>query len=828
VEHGAKAFEKGRYRPMYAGANMGHPSSVVSRRREISDSVFIVYRVLLACVFALALVTSAVAQTPGPDEQRWAWGAGVLPPTNTPAAQQPSHAAEGPLGDDVPAVPIQPLAQQARRLQAALEFLGQPFPKSTQEALNKALSEHDDQAATNSLQMALDPFVLAIVDINAESRVKVQRGPADAALIQGGSRFFLVKVINRAGVTSPLVAASPNSGNVYIRSTSDPSPPMVLTESDVRDRWANISIVKTPPMQKQLSGLPVEYQLLEVYSRDAGKRSAEISFNVGQGTQDIGFRNDILVLFHAEPEHQIKLHIVDETGRPTMASLTIRDRSNRVYPNPSKRLAPDFFFQPQIYRSDGESISLPPGDYTIVSTGGPEYRAQTSEVSVDSTTPQELSFKLDRWIDPAELGWYSGDSHVHAAGCSHYQNPAEGVLPKDMMRQIQGEKLNIGAVLTWGPDYYYQKQFFSGHDDPLSQNKAKMHYDLEVSGFPSSHAGHLVLLGLKDQDYPNTKKIEDWPTWDMPILKWAKSQDAVVGFAHSGWGLEVADDKVPSFQMPAFDGIGANEYIVDVTEPNTVDFISAGDTPDVWELSIWYHTLNVGFRTKIAGETDFPCIDDARVGEARSYVKGDGPLSYENWIDGIRSGRSYVSEGRAHLMDFTIDGTELGTHASEVNLSAAGTVHASVRVSALLDELPNAEIKALSYDKKPYWAIERARIGDSREVPLELVVNGKVVAQKKILADGTIRKVSFDVPIAESSWVALRILPAAHTNPIFVMVGKKPICASRASAQWDLDAVHQAWTQKAPRISASEQAAARAAYDHAEGVYKQLLTACTQ
>ena len=85
---------------------------------------------------------------------------------------------------------------------------------------------------------------------------------------------------------------------------------------------------------------------------------------------------------------------------------------------------------------------------------------------------RNLSFQLDRWIDPAEFGWYSGDSHVHAAGCSHYQNPAEGVLPKDMMRQIQGEKLNIGAVLTWGPDYYYQKQFFSGHDDPLSQSKA--------------------------------------------------------------------------------------------------------------------------------------------------------------------------------------------------------------------------------------------------------------------------------------------------------------------------------------------------------------------
>ena len=786
---------------------------------------------LLVLLVAGSALTCAVAQTSGPDKQRPAWETGISDPVNTATASTSSEhhhadAAGALLGDDLPAVPIQPLAQQVRRLEAALEFLGQPFPKSTQDGINRALSEREDRAAANSLQQALDPFVLAVVDINAESRVKVVRGPAEAALIQGGSRFFLVKVINRAGVTSPLAAVSPNSGDVYIRSRFDPSPPMVLTESDVRDRWASISIVKSPPMEKELSGLPVEYQLLEVYSRDAGQRSADISFNVGQGTQDIGFRNDILVLFHAQPEHQIQLHISDETGRPTMASLTIRDRFNRVYPNPSKRLAPDFFFQPQIYRSDLESLSLPPGDYTIVSTGGPEYRAQVKEVSVDTDSPRELSFKLDRWIDPAEFGWYSGDSHVHAAGCSHYQNPAEGVLPKDMMRQIQGEKLNIGAVLTWGPDYYYQKQFFSGHDDPLSQSTAKMHYDLEVSGFPSSHAGHLVLLGLKDQDYPNTKKIEDWPTWDMPILKWAKSQGAVVGFAHSGWGLEVADDKVPSFQMPAFDGIGANEYIVDVTEPNTVDFISAGDTPYVWELSIWYHTLNVGFRTRIAGETDFPCIDDARVGEARSYVKSDGPLSYADWLEGLRSGRSYVSDGRAHLIDYTIDGVQVGTHSSEVNLPSAGTVHASVRVSALLDAVPNPAIKALSYDKKPYWTIERARIGSSQEVPLEVVVNGKVVAQRKIAADGTVSSVAIDVPITESSWVAMRILPAVHTNPIFVMVGEKPICASRASADWDFDAVRQLWTQKAPRISPAEQAAARAAYDHASEVYKKLQTAC--
>ncbi len=752
-----------------------------------------------------------------------------------PAMSEQMHSGNG---EDLPKVDVQPLAQQVRRLESALDYLGQPFPDSLQTAIASAISNPDDKAAADSLQHLLQPYVLAVVDINAESRVKVDRGPADASLVQGGSRFFLVKVINRAGVTSPLTVHSPSSGAVYLQSHLEVSPKRVLTESDVRDRWTDISIYSVGPEDtwrhvaltpnyleatRRLSGMPVEYQILEVYSRDAGQRSADISFDVGQGSQDIGFRNDMVVLFKAAASHRITLHITDENGAPTVASLTIRDRLNRLYPSPSKRLAPDFFFQPQIYRTDGESILLPSGTYTITTTGGPEYRTHTSEVTVDAKAPQELSFRLERWIDPSAYGWYSGDSHIHAAGCAHYNNPTEGVLPKDMMRQIQGEKLNIGSVLTWGPDYYYQKQFFSGRDDALSQRNARMHYDLEVSGFPSSHSGHLVLLGLKQQDYPNTKKIEDWPTWDLPILQWAKAQGAVVGFAHSGWGLAVSDRRIPSFQMPGFDGIGANEYIVDVTEPNSVDFISAGDTPSVWELSIWYHTLNVGFRTRIAGETDFPCITDQRVGQARSYVQVDEPLTYADWIQGIKDGRSYVSDGRAHLMDYKINGISLGTQGSEVALSAPGTIHASVRVVAMLDRIPDSNIASLPYDEKPYWDVERARIGTSREVPVEIVVNGNVVGQKRISADGDVHDVAFDVPIARSSWVALRILPAAHTNPMFVIVGGKPIRASRASAQWCLNAVHQCWTQKSPRISPAERGAARAAYDHAEETYKRLL-----
>jgi len=722
-----------------------------------------------------------------------------------------------------PPIALQPLAAQVRQVEETLNYLGQPLAGATKKLINEAVANPDQAAAVAQLQAALDTYVLANVDINPESRVKVEQGAAKPELVEGGTRLFLVKVANGGHVTAPLQVASPNSGAVYVRSSGEPAPEIKLTPAQSVEKWADISLYQRPPMNRRLSGLAIEYVVLEFYSRDAGERTAKIGFNVGQGSQDIGFRNDVSIVFRALPARRITLHVKDENGKPAMAAFVIRDRLNRLYPNPAKRLAPDFFFQPQIYRADGESVQLPAGYYTFQVNGGPEYRYRTREFEIKDSGSSELSFQLERWIDPAKYGWYSGDHHVHAAGCSHYMNPTEGVEPKDMIRQVLGERLNVASVLTWGPDYYYQKQFFSGSDDPLSKPDSKMHYDLEVSGFPSSHAGHIVLLKLKDQDYPGTKRIEDWPTWDLPIFQWAKKQGAIVGFAHSGWGLQVTGKDLPSYEMPGFDGIGANEYIVDVTHPDTVDFISAVDTPYVWELNIWYHTLNVGFRTRISGETDFPCIYDGKVGIGRTYARVDGELGYSSWLDGMRAGRSYVSDGKTHLMDFRVNGAEVGANGSEVRLQAAGNVTVTLKAAAMLPEIPNATIRNAAYDQQPYWDVERARIGDTRTVPVEIVVNGKAVATQTIVADGQVRELKFDVPVSASSWIAARILPAAHTNPVFALVGGKPIRASRASAEWCLNAVNQCWTQKAARISVQELGAAKKAYDHARDVYRQLI-----
>ena len=111
--------------------------------------------------------------------------------------------------------------------------------------------------------------------------------------------------------------------------------------------------------------------------------------------------------------------------------------------------------------------------------------------------------------------------------------------------------------------------------------------------------------------------------------------------------------------------------------------------------------------------------------------------------------------------------------------------------------------------KKPYWNLERARIRGTRKVPVEVVVNGEPVASSELLADGQIRDLEFYVPIPKSSWIALRILPSSHTNPIFALVDGKPIRASRRSAEWCLAAVDQCWSQKAPQIREQERDEAR-------------------
>ncbi len=714
----------------------------------------------------------------------------------------------------------QPLAAQVERVIEAMDYIGSPVSAEVKARFERLRRDPDAGHAAEEVQRLLDPLCLLVVDINPESRVKVASGAAAPELVENGWRQFLVKVQNEAGVTARLQAESPNAKRLA-----------GSAQDQIVDRWLDLMMFDQQPMQPALSGLRLEYRILELYSRDAGRREAKISFNAGQGTQDLGFRNEVPILFNCQPAQVVTLRVRDEKGEPTTGCFVVRDTMERVYPSQNKRLAPDFAFHPQVYRGDGESIKLPDGVYTVEFSRGPESVLEKRALTVQGK-PQTVSFRVKRWVDPSKLGWWSGDHHIHAAGCAHYEKPTEGVAPPDMMRQCLGEDLKVGCNLTWGPCFDFQKQFFCGQVDKVSQYPYLLRYDIEVSGFGSHQSGHLCLLRLKDQIYPGGDSYKHWPTLCLKTLRWAKKQGAVVGTAHSGWGLKAESDELPNYAVPPYDGIGANEYIVDVTHkvegPDgktvpAVDFMSLVDTPYAWELNMWYQTLNAGFRTRVSGETDFPCIYGERVGLGRSYVKLDGKLDFGAWCEGIRQGRSYVGDGKSHLLEFKVNEAAVGENGSELQLSAPGIVKVTAKVAAWLDETPRTELQSRPMHEKPFWSLERARIGTTRDVPLELIVNGYPVAKTNLLADGTMREAGFEVKIERSSWVAMRILASSHTNPIWVIVGGKPLSPSRRSVEWCLKGVDQCWSQKKRFIKPNEMEEAQAAYDHARAAYRELL-----
>ncbi len=788
----------------------------------------------------------------------------------------------------------QPLAANIRRLLQTLDSLGAALEASPRDDITNAIASEDGSV----LQTLLDPVAIFVIEINPELRVKVKRGPGDPVLQQGGYTPIIIKVINDATLARPLHISSPQAGAVYAGAAEGILLRQAQTElkrnenTNRERRFLDVEMFDQSPMTPTLSGLNVEYALALIHCSESGTREATIAFDVGEGTQDLGFRSEVPVLFSVRPAIPVKLSIHDSSDVPTTARLEFRDSQGRVFPPQAKRLAPDFFFQPQIYRKDGDIVLLPPGEFTLESSRGPEYIRQVRNVTINEPRVSEgddpnskvpsnsaLTVDLQRWINPADFGFYSGDHHIHAAGCSHYDNPTQGVTPADMFNQVKGEGLNVGCVLTWGPCFDHQRNFFSPTADTISEPQTLLKYDLEISGFGSAALGHVCLLNLQNQTFPGSDgtSTQGWPTWTVPVMRWAKEQGGVTGYPHSALHVDAKQaaarlmrnldanqdgtlsedetrehllperfsamesdrdgmlseselqrstdrvaDQLPNFALPAMDGGGALEIFVSTSE-GVCDFISAMDTARIPEWNTWYHLLNCGYPLKLSGETDFPCMSSRRVGQGRVYVQLGKvkDVDFSAWCGGIAAGRSYVSDGYAHATSFTVNSTAPGTE--DIALEAPGSVVVETSV-AFAPEQP----RAIAYgtllppsgnrmvgDTVNLHASRDTGFVKGGERLVEIIINGQVAASQKVPADGKQHNLRFELPIEHSSWIAIRQFPQLHTNPVNVIVQQQPIRASRGSALWCAESVRLLWKNRNRFIAESERPAAREAYERA-------------
>src|SRR4029453_13773705 len=118
---------------------------------------------------------------------------------------------------------------------------------------------------------------------------------------------------------------------------------------------------------RTLSGLDLEYRVLHVYTRDRGEHTADLRIwaaaPVAQGRSDVRRQDQrppanagtATIKLTGKPSKDVSFAVRGADGSPTPPSFEIRDASGHAYPAQSKRLAPDFFFHPQIYRATGET-----------------------------------------------------------------------------------------------------------------------------------------------------------------------------------------------------------------------------------------------------------------------------------------------------------------------------------------------------------------------------------------------------------------------------------------------------------------------------------------
>ena len=337
----------------------------------------------------------------------------------------------------------------------------------------------------------------------------------------------------------------------------------------------------------------------------------------------------------------------------------------------------------------------------------------------------------------AQPPWYAGDTHIHGHGCGGSRSPQQ-------LLDLMGEAgLSVASALVWGQGYEDDVDHFTGDDSPVSTPERILHYDLEVSAFPSDATGHLVALGLKEIRFPRRP-------YGLPITEWAAGQGALVGMAHAqnwpaGYGFPEPDLNVP-YEFPIDLALGTVHFLE--TERLETD----RNTPAPGFQFLWTTLLNSGFKVPITGASDFPCfafpaLDHRTV---RTYAWVEGPLSYTGWLDAIRRGRTVVAEGASDFLTMTVNGVMIG---GEVSLpKGGGTIE--VEIEASLDA----------------------------DADVTLVLNGNVAATQGVPA-GPGQKFSTAIAVEESSWIAARA-PRVQTGATYILVGGRPIRASQRDAEY--------------------------------------------
>ncbi|MFM9965670.1 MAG: hypothetical protein ACKV2Q_31170 [Planctomycetaceae bacterium] len=379
---------------------------------------------------------------------------------------------------------------------------------------------------------------------------------------------------------------------------------------------------------------------------------------------------------------------------------------------------------------------LPPGKYTLTVERGKEYLTAAQEVEV-ADKPVSVTIKLKRWINMAERGWYSGDTHVHRP----IGELSNVVLAEDLnMIYPMSQWVTVAHTLPEkgrvDPQQIPTAPIFA--DPTHAIVPLNTEYEIFSVGEKRHTLGAVLILGQKEPlkiGIPPLKAVAEeahrqgglldlekhswaWTPIIAPVMKadlYPLSNNHVwrTEFAFKSWTLENNWSDNPRI------------------ETNKEGFTELGWLHFGWEQ--YYAMLNCGLRMRPTAGTANG-VHPVPAGFSRVYVDlGDNKFTPELWQKRLNEGRSFVTTGP--LIEWSVD-------------RGANVVSIRHRIHT-----------------------------QSRHVRVETLVSGEIknVAEWKQLGDGIPISGSSEFGGLESGWIAIRCFEYrpdgrilfAHTAPVY-------------------------------------------------------------
>jgi hypothetical protein len=330
---------------------------------------------------------------------------------------------------------------------------------------------------------------------------------------------------------------------------------------------------------------------------------------------------------------------------------------------------------------------LAPGRYRLTASRGIEYRVASAAAEITAGEVTRVDLAPRRWIDMPALGWYSADDHLHIT-----RRPADDARIGTWMR---AEDLHIANLLQMGTAQHFDitPQYAFGDAGVHRSGETQL-----VSGqeHPRTHVlGHTIVLGAEAA----IDRRESYVFWEE-----ARRLGGAAGYAHFGTGH-------------ARDGLAID------APSGLLSFIEVLQF-DLPYFDVWYELLNLGTRLAPSAGTDYPCIPSIP-GRERFYTRVEGAPTRASWVEGVRRGRTFVTNGP--MLDLDVGGANIG---DELRLESPRDVHIRGRV----------------------------RFDPARDdvQALELVRNGAVEAESSTQSAPGEIVLDIAAPVRESTWFALR------------------------------------------------------------------------